>query len=136
MYSYYTCIVRLPYLLMSRYKLNVYYINVQHRRPHINLTNLPSTFMTLFALSDNDRWSSKWRKPKQTLTIMTMKQTRRTISILKRYEPGHKKMCLKSYANNKGADQPAHPRSLINAFVVRCLDSMIHILAKSKISRL
>ena len=27
-----------------------------------------------------------------------------------------------SYANNKGADQPAHPRSLISAFVVRHLD--------------
>ena len=40
------------------------------------------------------------------------------------------------YANNKGADQPAHPRSLISAFVVRCLDSIIHILAKSKISTL
>ena len=36
------------------------------------------------------------------------------------------------YANNKGADQPAHPRSLISAFVVRCLDSIIHTLAKSK----
>ena len=23
------------------------------------------------------------------------------------YEPGHEKMCLMSYANNKGADQPA-----------------------------
>ena len=32
-------------------------------------------------------------------------------------EPGHEKMCLMSYANNKGADQPAHPRSLISAFV-------------------
>ena len=36
------------------------------------------------------------------------------------------------YANNKGADQPAHPRSLISTFVVRCLDSIIPILAKSK----
>ena len=27
------------------------------------------------------------------------------------------------YANNKGEDQPAHPRSLISAFVVRCRDS-------------
>ena len=27
------------------------------------------------------------------------------------------------YANNKDADQPAHPHSLISAFVVRCLDS-------------
>ena len=34
-------------------------------------------------------------------------------------------MCLMSYANNKGADQSAHPRSLISAFVVRCLDSII-----------
>ena len=32
-------------------------------------------------------------------------------------EPGHEKMCLISYANHKGADQPAHPRSLISAFV-------------------
>ena len=30
----------------------------------------------------------------------------------------------------------AHPRSLISTFVVRYLDSIIHILAKSKISRL
>ena len=28
------------------------------------------------------------------------------------------------YANNKGADQPAHPHSLISAFVVRCIDSI------------
>ena len=42
-------------------------------------------------------------------------------------EPGHEKMCLMSYANNKGADQPAHPRSLISAFVVRCLDSVISL---------
>ena len=31
---------------------------------------------------------------------------------------------------------PAHPRRLIGAFVIRCLDSLIRILAKSKISRL
>ena len=43
------------------------------------------------------------------------------------YEPGHEKMCLLSYANNKGADQPAHPRSLISTFVVRCLDSIISL---------
>ena len=51
------------------------------------------------------------------------------------FGPGHAKMCLKPYANNKGADQPAHPRSLISTFVVRCLDSMICILAISKVSR-
>ena len=26
--------------------------------------------------------------------------------------PGHAKMCLMPYANNKGADQPVHPRSV------------------------
>ena len=40
------------------------------------------------------------------------------------------------YANDKGADQPAHPRSLISAFVVCCLDSTIPLLAISEISRL
>ena len=40
------------------------------------------------------------------------------------------------YVNNKGADQPAHPRSLISAFVVRCLDSIIPLLAIAEISRL
>ena len=39
------------------------------------------------------------------------------------------------YADNKGADQPALPCSPISAFVVRCLNSIIPILAKSKISR-
>ena len=40
------------------------------------------------------------------------------------------------YANNKGADQPAHSRSLISAFVVRCLDSLIPLVSISKISSL
>ena len=50
-------------------------------------------------------------------------------------EPSHAKTCLMPYANNKGAYQPAHPRSLISTFVVRCLDSMICILAISKVLR-
>ena len=45
-------------------------------------------------------------------------------------------MCLMSYANNKGADQPAHPCSLISAFVVRCLDSTISLDSIAEISRL
>ena len=40
------------------------------------------------------------------------------------------------YANNKGADQPAHLHSLISAFVVRCLDSIISLVSISKISSL
>ena len=44
-------------------------------------------------------------------------------------------MCLMSYANNKGTDQPAHPRILISTFVVLCVDSIIPIFATSRISR-
>ena len=45
-----------------------------------------------------------------------------------------KKTCLRWFANNTGADQPAHPRSLINAFVIRFLESIISRLAISEIS--
>ena len=51
-------------------------------------------------------------------------------------EPCHEKTCLMPYANNKNADQPAHPHSLISTFVIRCLPSIISILAKCKISGL
>ena len=37
-----------------------------------------------------------------------------------------------SYANNKGADQ----RSLISAFVVRCLDNVMFVVSVTKISSL
>ena len=40
------------------------------------------------------------------------------------------------HANNKGTDKPAHPHSLISAFVGCCLDSIISILAIDKISSL
>ena len=38
------------------------------------------------------------------------------------------------HANNKGTDQPAHPRSLISTFVIHCLCRIIPILAKSNFS--
>ena len=41
-----------------------------------------------------------------------------------------------SYANNNGTDQPAHTRSLISAFVVCCLDSIISLDSIAEISRL
>ena len=49
---------------------------------------------------------------------------------------GHEIMCLMPYANNKGADQPAHPRSLISTFVVHCLDSIVPLVSISEISSL
>ena len=41
-----------------------------------------------------------------------------------------------SYANNKGADQPAHPRSLISVFVVPCLDIIMSLVSVTKMSSL
>ena len=38
------------------------------------------------------------------------------------------------YAKNKGASQPAHPRSLTSTFDFRCLDSIISLVSSSKIS--
>ena len=35
------------------------------------------------------------------------------------------KTCLRGFANNTGADQPAHPLSLISTFVICFLESII-----------
>ena len=51
-------------------------------------------------------------------------------------ESGHEKTCLMSVAKNKGAGQPAHPCSLISAFVVHCLDSILSLDSIAEISKL
>ena len=83
-------------------------------------TGSPEPSLLAYAISTK----FAWRRP-----FVTMPSTAET------FGPGHGKMCLVLYANNKGAGQPAHPCSLISTFVVRCLDSMICILAQSKVSR-
>ena len=50
------------------------------------------------------------------------------------YGPRREKTCLRGFANNTGADHPAHTRSLISAFVIRVLESTIAKLATSEIS--
>ena len=40
----------------------------------------------------------------------------------------------RGFANNTGADQPAHPLSLISAFVIRFLESIICYLIAGEIS--
>ena len=47
--------------------------------------------------------------------------------------PQREKTCLRGFANNTGADQPAHPRSLICAFVICYLESIICKLATGEI---
>ena len=50
------------------------------------------------------------------------------------YGPRHEKTCLRGLPNNTGAEQPAHPHSLISDFVIRYLESFICKLAISEIS--
>ena len=54
--------------------------------------------------------------------------------VQKPYGPRREKTCLQGVANNTGADQSAHPRSLISAFVIRCLERTICKLATGEIS--
>ena len=44
------------------------------------------------------------------------------------------KTCLRGFANNTGADQPAYPRSLISAFVIRFVGSIMCKLSTCEIS--
>ena len=47
-----------------------------------------------------------------------------------------RKRVLCHMRTTKGADQPAHLRSLISMFVVRCLDSVMSLVSVTKISSL
>ena len=50
------------------------------------------------------------------------------------YGPRREKTCLRGFANNTGADQPARPRSLISAFVFRFVESIKCKFATGEIS--
>ena len=50
------------------------------------------------------------------------------------YGPRRDKTSLRGFANNKGADQPAHPRRLISAFIIRLLESIISKLDSREFS--
>ena len=47
--------------------------------------------------------------------------------------PRREQICHLGLANNKCADQPAHPRRLISAFNIRFAEGMISKLATSEI---
>ena len=78
-------------------------------------------------------------------SIFYLKQSHFVLSMFKRKNNNikqkeaairtHRRLICSPYANNKGADQPAHPRSLISAIVVHCQNRMIPLLYVSEISR-
>ena len=54
--------------------------------------------------------------------------------MLLHHGPRREETCHRGFENNTGVDQPAHPRSLISAFDIRFLESIISRLAMSEIS--
>ena len=52
------------------------------------------------------------------------------------YEPRHEKTCFCHMPRTTSHRSAVHPRSLISAFVVHCLDRIIPLLAIAEISRL
>ena len=50
------------------------------------------------------------------------------------FGPRRETTCLQGFAKIKGSDQPEHRRSLISAFVIPTLESIISRLATSEIS--
>ena len=65
--------------------------------------------------------------------IMDIKETSNKLYV---YQMGldARKPVFRGFANNSGANQPVHPRSLISAFVIRLLESTIFNLATGKTS--
>ena len=64
-----------------------------------------------------------------TYVLLIFDSYKSPISFSIMYGPQREKACLRGFANNKCADQPAHPCKLISAFVICFLESSISKLA-------
>ena len=80
--------------------------------------------------TQNSAWNGYLWNPR----IIPVKFGEITPSGLGGYGPQHEKTCLRGFGNNTGADQPAHPRSLISAIAFRFLESIICELATDEMS--
>ena len=88
--------------------------------------------MYVHSLSQNILQKSQFEN--LTFSQMTYREISRSFMINIKIGPRCDKTCLWGFANNKIADQPAHPPSLVSAFVIRVLESIISKLATSKFS--
>ena len=72
------------------------------------------------------RFQVKYFRPRTYYTGITYHMYQSFVFVCSRQiGPRREKPCLRELANSKGADQPAHPRSLISAFVIRFLENFI-----------
>ena len=72
-----------------------------------------------------------WKSHLHVLVVIMLKCLKR--DVLSTFGPRREKTCLRWFASHIGVDQPAHPRSLISAFVIHFLESIISRLAMSEI---
>ena len=78
-------------------------------------------------------WTHRWKDPGRALPYTQRGYNNLNTYYTHKYGPRCKKTCLRRFANNKDTDQPAHPRSLISAFVIRFFESFVSKLATSEI---
>ena len=79
-----------------------------------------------FCIFSDTIWPKDIRKKTHTKVIVNISGLRIVPKVML-FVPRPDKTCLQGFANNTGAVQPAHPRSLISAFVVRFLERSIYV---------
>ena len=83
--------------------------------------------------TDPDRWHCSHWKWKVGHMLLFSHLGILGLVIISRWAPSWENLFL-PYVNKKGADQHMHLHSLISAFVVRCLDSIISLVSTFAIS--
>ena len=134
------CISKLPILLQQTFhKISVYQFNSPANHWHFLHSEEAGDWVVLVS-TITKIVSLLWMKcPVETNTVID--SIRLFHKFITWWIPSHiwttswENLCM-PYANNKGADQPTHPRSLISIFVARYRDSIIPLVSTSKISSL
>ena len=70
---------------------------------------------------------------KSAFTVISSEKEETLVNNKQLFGPRRHKTCLRGFVNNTGADQPAHARSLISAFVIRFLENITCKLAIGEI---
>ena len=104
---------------------------------HVLAAMLSGTAYTGCKWSTVAQWYSAQLKIKLSQVRLTGHRARHylhypalmSIGYILKFGSRPEKTCLRWFANNTGADQPAHPRILISALVIRLLKSIISRLA-------
>ena len=103
-----------------------------HTNPAVRLAFSLQNYNTLINQYCLNGWISSSKQSKKSGFIFKDGCRLKGLFEQKKYGPRREKTCLRGFANNKGADQPAHPR-LISTFVIHLLESITLRLATSEI---